>query len=82
MKKFFAVILGVFTLSVVCSCSWADVAINATNFPNEVFREYVRQFDGNGNGVLSDKELEACKNEGEEEPTPAPTPEPTPAPEE
>ena len=33
-------------------------------------------------GILSDKELEACKNEGEEEPTPAPTPEPTPAPEE
>ena len=35
-----------------------DVAINATNFPDAVFRSYVSsKFDANGNGVLSESEI-------------------------
>ena len=34
-----------------------DVAINASNFPDENFRNYVRQFDTDGNGTLSAPEI-------------------------
>lgn len=33
-----------------------DIAINETNFPDAVFREYVTGFDKDGNGILSDAE--------------------------
>ncbi|MBR0035794.1 MAG: hypothetical protein IJP54_08975, partial [Synergistaceae bacterium] len=33
-----------------------SVAINSTNFPDDVFREYVRGFDENGDGSLSSEE--------------------------
>ena len=39
----------------------ADVAINSTNFPDNNFREYVKQFDTSGNGLLSDDERKAVK---------------------
>ncbi len=35
-----------------------DVEINAENFPDDIFREYVKQFDGNGNGTLEAAEIE------------------------
>ena len=57
MRKCFAVLAGVFALAVISSCAWADVAINSVNFPDEVFREYVKQFDYDSDGTLSDNEL-------------------------
>ncbi len=39
---------------------WAaagDVAINAGNFPDGTFREYVKRFDSNSDGILSQTEL-------------------------
>ena len=38
-----------------------DVNINATNFPDANFREYVTQFDLDGNGILSQTELNAVE---------------------
>jgi len=35
----------------------AAVRINATNFPDSVFRAYVKKFDTNNNGILNDAEL-------------------------
>ena len=37
----------------------ADVAVNAANFPDDRFREYVSKFDKDNNGVLSDEEVAA-----------------------
>ena len=36
-----------------------DVDINAANFPDEIFREYVRNFDADNSDTLSTKELKA-----------------------
>ena len=37
----------------------SGIEINSANFPDSVFREYVRDFDTDHNGRLSDEELEA-----------------------
>ena len=47
----------------------ADVAIDAANFPDASFRTFVRQYDTDGNGSLSDMEIAAvtaidCSNQG------------------
>lgn len=39
-----------------------DVAINETNFPDSVFREFVKQFDTDGNMTLSKAEIENVKD--------------------
>ncbi len=40
-----------------------DVSINETNFPDANFRSYIRKnIDSDGNGVLSKKEIAACKS--------------------
>ena len=39
----------------------ADVAIDSTNFPDAYFREFVKQYDTNNNGVLNTEELAAVK---------------------
>ncbi|MBQ7221480.1 MAG: hypothetical protein IJS28_10915 [Synergistaceae bacterium] len=58
MKKGFAVLAGVFALAVVSSCAWADVAINAENFPDELFRAYITsEYDRNRDGVLDEDEM-------------------------
>ena len=39
-----------------------DVAINATNFPDEIFRQYVKDnFDTNKDGKLDSKEIANAK---------------------
>lgn len=54
MKKVLCVLLF---LCARVSCAWGDVQINAENFPDDVFREYVSgKFDTDGNGILSDSE--------------------------
>ena len=37
--------------------AFADVAVNAVNFPDEIFREYVSGIDRDGDGILSTTEL-------------------------
>ena len=59
MKKFFCALLF---LSMMCAYAWADVEINADNFPDNVFRTYVlihEASNGNGDGRLSDSEIAA-----------------------
>ena len=58
MRKVFAVLLCGVMLAVMSSCAWGDVAINATNFPDENFRNYVsNNCDTNNDGTLSDTEI-------------------------
>ncbi len=38
-----------------------NVEINAVNFPDEIFREYVKTFDKDGSGILEVKEIENVK---------------------
>ena len=59
MKRFRVMLLAVMMLA-VCAESWADVAVNATTFPDEVFRNYVSgNFDNDRDGTLSDEEIAA-----------------------
>ena len=58
MKK---VCSAVVLVCLMISGAWADVSIDAVNFPDEVFREYVRGFDTDSDGVLSDAELAAVE---------------------
>ncbi len=48
-------------LALLCLCmvALADVKLNETNFPDENFREYVKQFDTDGNGSFSKTEIAA-----------------------
>ncbi|MBQ6919894.1 MAG: leucine-rich repeat domain-containing protein, partial [Synergistaceae bacterium] len=55
MRKALAVVVF---LALMCGGAWADVAVNATNFPDDNFRSYVSSnFDTDSNGVLSDEEI-------------------------
>jgi len=61
-KKWIAIIL----MALLCLCVGAalaeDVPIDAANFPDEIFRAYVKQeFDTDGNGSLSGEEIKAAK---------------------
>ncbi len=63
MKKFIAVLtcLVLFSAVLPLSLSAAGVAIDAANFPDPVFREYVRQFDIDKDGMFSETECAAVK---------------------
>lgn len=56
MKK---LLLTIFCLVAMALAANADVTINQSNFPDAIFREYVTQFDLDGNGALSQAELDA-----------------------
>ena len=57
--KQFAIFLIIIMLA-FCNQSFADVNIDASNFPDDVFRNYVRNnFDKNNDDVLDDDELAA-----------------------
>ena len=59
MKKVFLAVLG---LCLIVSSAWADVEINATNFPDENFRNYLSaNFDTDNDGSLSDTEILSIK---------------------
>ena len=60
MKKIIGLVFCLLLVS-LCAFALADVAINETNFPDAVFREYVGQFDTDSNGSLSDDEMATVK---------------------
>ena len=55
-----------FLCALVLTCmfvprAWADVSIDAANFPDDNFRSYVSSnFDSDSDGVLSDSEIAAA----------------------
>ena len=52
MKKILG-ILAVLALLCFAGAAVADVEINATNFPDPVFMDFVMQFDSDGSGAFS-----------------------------
>lgn len=60
MKKVTGILLCL-SFVLLCAFALADVKINKTSFPDSNFRTYVRQFDKNKNGILSNSELKAVK---------------------
>jgi len=53
LKKLLVVVM---ILTLASSCAWADAEINASNFPDSVFREFVSNYDTNKDGILQDSE--------------------------
>ena len=49
-------------MEIVTAPAASPVAIDSTNFPDSIFREYVKQFDVDTNGSLSVAELEAVQS--------------------
>ena len=59
MRKVRMIVLALGAVLMLSVSAWGDVEINATNFPDEVFRSYVSSnFDTDSDNVLSDSELE------------------------
>ena len=58
MKKLVFLLICVL-LTLVCAAALADVKINATNFPDSNFRQYVKEELANGNSVMTDAEAAA-----------------------
>lgn len=57
------ILFAVMLVLLVCSEVWADVEIDEGNFPDEVFREYVRShFDKDSDDVLSEAEIARAKH--------------------
>ncbi|MBR0204994.1 MAG: hypothetical protein IJQ56_11590, partial [Synergistaceae bacterium] len=55
MKKFFYAVLF---LCLIVSGAWADVEINAANFPDKNFRDYLSgNFDTDNDGMLNNEEI-------------------------
>ena len=44
-------------LVILCAAALADVKINETNFPDEIFRNIVKSFDKDKNNKLSEAEI-------------------------
>ena len=59
MKKTVFAALIVFTCLLAVTALAAEVKVNEVNFPDWRFRDYVSAFDTDGNGALSEEELEA-----------------------
>ncbi len=57
MKKTIGILLSL-VLVLICAFALADVEINETNFPDEIFRNTITAaFDADGDGSLSDAEI-------------------------
>lgn len=62
LKKILVTVMAALFAAVGADAAYGDVQINGTNFPDEIFREYVLvNFDNDGNGKLSESEINACK---------------------
>ncbi len=58
MKKLFGILVCLLAVFLFAFAA-ADVAIDETHFPDEIFREYVKRFDKDGSGMLTEAELNA-----------------------
>ena len=56
MKKTVGILLGL-VLMMIFAFALADVEINETNFPDENFRVFVKQYDTDVDNVLSEDEI-------------------------
>ena len=57
MNKFFCALA---ILCLIVPCAFADVDINAVNFPHNIFRAYIsKTFDSNNDNILSNSEISA-----------------------
>ena len=54
MRKKLLVVVTILTLA--STSAWADTEINSSNFPDEVFLEFVSNYDVNKDGILQDME--------------------------
>ncbi len=54
-------ILLMIVLVMVCAFAAADVAINEKNFPDEIFRVYVKYHDSNHDGYLNNSEIKTVR---------------------
>ena len=61
-RAFIAVIILLLGVTVASAFAAEQVVINARNFPDPVFREYVKQFDDNWDGVLSAAERDRVES--------------------
>ncbi|MBQ7543635.1 MAG: putative Ig domain-containing protein [Synergistaceae bacterium] len=61
MRRFRLIVLAVMLLA-MCGTAWGSVTINAANFPDANFRQYVKNFDDNNNNVLDDDEIRQVRN--------------------
>ncbi|MBQ8691899.1 MAG: hypothetical protein IJ576_07605, partial [Synergistaceae bacterium] len=59
-RKFFSVFAFLALLLCCVQCAFADVAINAANFPDALFRLVVAYLDVNSDGQLSNAEIANC----------------------
>lgn len=59
MKKLLCALLA---LALLGAAALAEVAVDEANFPDEAFREAVKGFDADGDGVLSDGEIAAAED--------------------
>ena len=50
MRKKLLIVVTI--LAFACISAWADTEINSSNFPDEVFREFVSNYDVNKDGIL------------------------------
>ena len=66
MVRWMTAVLMVVVISMVCGFAFGEgeaasdvqeAAIDEAHFPDPVFREYVRQFDADGDGVLNEEEI-------------------------
>ena len=65
MSKRFA--LGVVLAFLLSVSAWADVPIDESHFPDEVFRNFVSAADRDQDGILSDAEISAITRMGAQE---------------
>ena len=55
---FFMILFGMsLSISMTANAENGDVVIDAANFPDENFRDYVSKFDTDGNGALDELEI-------------------------
>lgn len=55
------ILLSIAALALVLTSAQASVVINETNFPDPNLRERVAEYDFDSDGVLSDEEIENCR---------------------
>ena len=60
-KRLFTLCLALTAMTLGAMAQSSSVIINETNFPDAVFRNYVKKFDTNSNNLLTQAEMAAVK---------------------